>query len=107
MVEVFILSSLESCDFIVVVLRLDSRDSLLDFRPCLALGIGRDLVHVVQGQGFRIPLCYDLPQFWRQCRPEELHLQELLCVVENVVLPLPADRHGETVVDIEAGGLFS
>ncbi len=103
MVEVFILSSLESCDFLIFVLWLDSRDSLLYFRPCLALGIGGDLVHVVQGHGVRIPLCYDLPQFWRQRRPEELHLQELLCVVEGVVLPLPADRHGKALVDIEVG----
>jgi hypothetical protein len=49
LVEVLILSSLESCDFIIVVLRLDGRDGLLNFRPCLPQCIGRDLVHVVQG----------------------------------------------------------
>jgi hypothetical protein len=32
-----------------------------------------------------------------------LHLQELLGVVENVILPLPADWHGKAVVDIKVG----
>jgi hypothetical protein len=30
-----------------------------------------------------------------------LHFQELLSVIECIVFPLPADRHGEAIVDVK------
>ena len=70
LVEVFIFPPLKSGNLLFLVFRLHSCDGLLNFGTCLPLSVRNDLVHVVQGHVVRVPLCYNLTWFRRQCCPE-------------------------------------
>ena len=75
-------SSVESCDvvvflFIGIFLLSEFVDQGWAFALELALGCGCYLVHSFNGDGLLLLLGYDRSEFWRECRFEKVHLEEV------------------------------